>query len=298
MKQHQSIFALVAFALCTLAFSQSTFPATQSSSYQLAPVNSSGMAGTVYIADYGAENTFIVVNVVNADASLSYPAHIHEGSCGSNGEVAVPLEDVKGSRGLSVTMTDAPYTDLVLGNFYVNVHHPEDINFILACGELSAGAQAAIDAMNTTTTATPETTDQTGLTQGSQLPTGVKPEEFATQMRTEGYGIYPVNNKGISGQIQIAEEVEGGSRVIVTLSNIQSGQRFNLEIFQGDCGPDRPSLVKLLPVPSVPSDPNASETHTNLSYAELAEGNNFVYVYAVDGTVLACGEVGAGALSQ
>jgi hypothetical protein len=107
-----------------------------------------------------------------------------------------------------------------------------------------------------------------------------------------------VNNSGISGQIQIAEEAEGGSRVIVTLSNIQAGQRYDLEIFQGDCGPDRPSLIKLNPVPSVVADPNASETDTTLTYSELAEGNNFVYVYAPDGAVIACGEVGAGALSQ
>jgi hypothetical protein len=131
MKQYQNTFALVLFSLFSIALSQSVFPPLQSSSYQLAAMNNSGMAGTMYIADYGAENTFIVVNVLNADTILSYPAHIHEGNCGSNGEVAVPLEDVKGSRGLSVTLTDAPYTDLVSGGFYINVHHPEDINFIL-----------------------------------------------------------------------------------------------------------------------------------------------------------------------
>jgi hypothetical protein len=295
MKQHQSVFVLVLFALFSFALSQTTISPLQSSSYQLSPINNSAITGTVLLADYNMGSTLVVMNVTGAEANFSYPAHIHEGSCGSHGDVTVPLEDVSGARGLSVTMTDVAYADIATGDYYVNVHHPEDINFILACGEIGVGAQVA---MRGTSTATPEMTDQTGLSQGSQLPTGVKPEEFATQMRTEGYGIYAVNNSGISGQIQIAEEVEGGSRVIVTLSNIQSGQRFNLEIFQGDCGPDRPSLVKLLPVPSVPADPNASETHTTLSYEELAEGNNFVYVYAVDGTVLACGEVGAGALSQ
>lgn len=293
MKQYQNIFALVLFSLVSIAFSQNVIAPTQSSSYQLAPMNSSGIAGTVYLADYGMNSTLVVVNIINGDARLSYPAHIHLGSCGSNGDVVVPLEDVKGATGLSVTMTTTAYADIATGDFYLNVHHPEDISYILACGEVGmASAQAA------TTAGTPETVDQTGLTQGSQLPTGVKPEEFATQMRTEGYGIYAVNNSGISGQIQIAETAEGGSTVVVTLSNIQAGQRYDLEIFQGDCGPDRPSLIKLEPVPSVPSDPNASWTDTSLHYDELAEGNNFVYVYAPDGSVLACGEVGAGALSQ
>ncbi len=301
MKQHQSIFALVLFALFSLAFSQATFQATQSSSYQLAPVNSNGITGTVFLADYGVGYTLIVVNIMNADASLSYPAHIHDGSlggCGSNGEVEIPLENVSGATGLSVTMTDASYADLTAGGFYINVHRPEDLSNIVACGELGMAAMQATTTETTEPTPTPGTIDQTGLAQGNQLPTGVKPEEFATQMRTEGYGIYSVNGSSIGGQIQIAETAEGGSTVVVTLSNIQAGQRYGLEIFQGDCGPDRASLIQLNPVPSVPSDPNASWTETNLSYGELGEGNNFVYVYAADGAIIACGEVGAGALSQ
>jgi CHRD domain len=303
MKQYQSLFALVLFALFSIAFSQNIIPPTQNSSYQLAPVNSSGLAGTVYLADYGTGNLFVVMNIINTDSSLSYPAHIHLGSCGSNGDVAVPLENVNGATGLSVTMTDASYADISGGDYYINVHRPEDLSNIVACGEVGMDTDTTqvltlepVDPAEPT--ATPGTINQTGLAQGSELPTGVKPEEFATQMRTEGYGIYGVNGSGINGQIQIAETAEGGSTVVVTLSNIQAGQRYGLEIFQGDCGPDRPSLIKLNPVPSVPSDPNASWTDTSLHYNELAEGNNFVYVYAPDGAVLACGEVGAGALSQ
>jgi hypothetical protein len=47
MKQYQNIFALVLFSLFSIVFSQSVFPPSQSSSHQLAPVNSSGMTGTV-----------------------------------------------------------------------------------------------------------------------------------------------------------------------------------------------------------------------------------------------------------
>jgi hypothetical protein len=298
MKQRQSIFALVLSALFSLAFSQNMLPATQSSSYQLAPVNSSGIADTVYMADYGMGNTLVVVSVMNADSSLSYPAHIHLGSCGSNGDVVVPLENVNGATGLSVTMTDATYSDLSSGGFYVNVHRPEDLSNIVACGQLGMNTTQVLNLESVEPAPTPGTIDQTGLAQGSQLPTGVKPEEFTTQMRTEGYGIYSINGSSIGGQIQIAERAEGGSRVTVTLSNIQAGQTYGLEIFQGDCGPDRPSLLDLNPLPSVVNDPNASETDLGLTYSELAESNNFVYVYAPDGAVIACGEVGTGALSQ
>jgi hypothetical protein len=190
MKQRQSIFALVLSALFSLAFSQNMLPATQSSSYQLAPVNSSGIAGTVYMADYGMGNTLVVVSVMNADSSLSYPAHIHLGSCGSNGDVVVPLENVSGATGLSVTMTDASYANLSAGDYYVNIHRPEDLSNIIACGEVGTATTQAVVTETTEPAPTPGTIDQTGLAQGSQLPTGVKPEEFATQMRTEGYGIF------------------------------------------------------------------------------------------------------------
>jgi hypothetical protein len=299
MKQQQTLFALVLLSLCSFVFPQTIIPVVQSSSYQIAPFNDSGIAGRVYLADYNMGSTLVVVNVSTTDANLSYPARIQRGSCGSAGDMAVPLENVNGARGLSITMTDAAYGDIAAGDYYVSVHHPVDVAYILACGEVGAAAQTATTQTTTTEpSTTPETIDQTGLAQGSELPTGVKPEEFATQMRTEGYGIYAVNGSSISGQIQVAEKAESGSTIVVTLSNVQSGQSYGLEIFQGDCGPDRASLVMLNPVPSVPSDPNASWTETSLSYSELAEGNNFVYVYAPDGAVIACGEVGAGALSQ
>ncbi len=287
MKPYQVLLPLILIALLSMGFSQTMIPATQSSSYQLSSINNSGITGTVYLADYGMNTLLVVVNVRGADPNLSYPAHIHIGSCGSNGDVVIPLENVSGATALSITMTNAAYTDIAAGSYYVNVHRPEDMSNIVACAEVGMAAQA-----------TPSETGQTGLAQGSQLATGVKPEEFATQMRTEGYGIFAVNNSGISGQIQIVENAEGGADVIVTLSNIQRNQHYGLEIFQGDCGPDRPSLIKLEPVPSVVGDPNASETRTDLTYSDLAESNNFVYVYAPEGAVLACGEVGVGALSQ
>jgi CHRD domain len=303
MKQYQSVLALVLFSLLSITFSQTIIAPVQRSSYQLIPVNTSGIAGTVYMVDYGMNITLIVVDMINADPSLSYPAHIHLGSCGSNGDVVVPLENINGATGLSITMTSATYEDISGGDHYINVHRPEDLSSIVACGEVGintdAGQVLTLEPVDPTEpTAAPGTINQTGLAQGSELPTGVKPEEFATQMRTEGYGIYAVDGSSISGQIQIAETAEGNSTVVVTLSNIQAGQRYGLEIFQGDCGPDRPSLIKLNPVPSVPSDPNASWTETSLHYSELAEGNNFIYVYTPDGAVIACGEVGAGALSQ
>jgi CHRD domain len=323
MKIYQTLLLLVtpllSFALC-----QNTVPAVQQSNYRISPMNNSGASGAVDFIDYGLGNTLIVVNMTGLAGQHIYPAHIHAGSCGSNGDVVIPLESVDGTTGLSITLTTMTYTNIAQGDYYLNVHQsPEDLTSIISCGEIGSEAQVStpqepssvqgsvpgatlqeppmqepvVTPLEPTPTATPGTIDQTGVAQGSELPTGVKPEEFATSMRTEGYGIFPVNGGSITGQIQVAEEADGLARVIVTLRNFDPGQRFPLEIRQGDCGPDRPLLVALNDLPSVPDDPTASWTTTTLRYEEIAEGNNFIYVYSPDqsGTVIACGEVGIGA---
>jgi hypothetical protein len=301
------------FLLCffTLSMAQNTVIPTQKAAYWLSPINESGASGNVDFIDYGLGHTLIIINMTGLAGQQVYPAHIHLGNCGSNGEVVVPLDNVGGDSGLSVTLSTIPYAELTNGNYYINVHQsPEDISTIISCGNIGPEMQLATstgtapststettqtEATSSENTLTPGTIEQTGVAQGSTLPTGVKPEEFATSMRTEGYGIYAVSGNNVYGQIQVAEEADGTARVVVTLNNIQRGDRYPLEIFQGDCGPGRPNLIKLNDVPSVPSDPSASATYTNLTYDQIAGGNNFIYVYDLSGNVLACGEVGLGA---
>jgi hypothetical protein len=131
----------------------------------------------------------------------------------------------------------------------------------------------------------------------AQTETGVKPEEFETSIRTAGYGIFAVDNSGIGGQMQVAEKAEGGLNIIVTLDGIEVGKVYPMELRQGDCGPDRELLTQLEPVPSIAGDPHSSWTELPLTFEEIAEANNFIYVYAPDnsGIVVACGEVGLGA---
>jgi CHRD domain len=307
MKIYPILLSLI-LSLLPIAFSQNTVSPVQHITYWLSPVSESGASGNVDFIDYGLGHTLIVINMTGLASGHIYPTHIHSGSCASNGDVVIPLENVGGDSGLSITLTTVPYTEIVNGDYYLNVHQsPENLSSIISCGEIGSQAIATNEPQTaqattettaettTETTLTPGTIEQTGVAQGSTLPTGVKPEEFATRMRTEGYGIFGVNGNNVYGQIQVAEEADGTARVIVTLNNIQRGDRYPLEVFQGDCGPDRLSLVKLNDVPSVPADPTASATYTSLSYDQIAESNNFIYVYALDGTVLACGEVGSGA---
>ena len=117
-------------------------------------------------------------------------------------------------------------------------------------------------------------------------------------LQTASYYLAPVAASGVRGNLQITEQVGGGSTFIVTLQGIEPGQRYALALFEGDCGPDRVRVRDLKPVGSLPDDPYASLTEANLDFAKIAEGDYFLYVYAgaTDNTpVAACGEVGVGA---
>ena len=117
-------------------------------------------------------------------------------------------------------------------------------------------------------------------------------------LQTASYYLAPVGASGVSGNLQVTERVDGGSTFIVTLQGIEPGRRYALTLLEGDCGPDRVRVRDLKPVGSLPDDPYASLTEANLAFADVAEGDYFLYVYAGpagDTAVAACGEVGVGA---
>jgi hypothetical protein len=280
----QKRFALFTLALLTFTSAQ-TIPAVSSASYSISPTDSSSISGTVYLGDYGLGNTVVVI-ALKGTTSGQNPAHFHSGNCGSSGDIVVPLENVDGATGLSVTVTSVPLATILNGDHYINIHaSPEDMATIVACGEVGSAAALA------------DTTTTTPIDAATQTATGVKPEEFETSIRTAGYGIFAVNNSGIGGQMQVSEDAEVGTNIIVTLDGIEVGKYYDMELRQGDCGPDRELLTPLEPVPSVAGDPRASFTYTSFTFEQIAEANNFIYVYAPDNseTVVACGEVGLGA---
>lgn len=127
-------------------------------------------------------------------------------------------------------------------------------------------------------------------------------------LRTASYGLFPVEGSGVSGQVQIAERLEGGVHVTITLVGIEQGAMYTPAIYRGDCGPDREHVLTLPPVGSFVNDPFSSLSDQAASFDDLTEGDYFMYVFdgevtppGQDGAetggarVVACGEVGAGA---
>jgi hypothetical protein len=121
-------------------------------------------------------------------------------------------------------------------------------------------------------------------------------EEF-NSIGTETYYLASVDNSGVEGHVQIAEVHEGGSKFVVTMNNTLPDYRYAVVLYKGDCGPDRPEVLRLGDINNSSGDPNTSITETDLAFDELTQGNYFMYIFAGEpgSQVLACGEVGVGA---
>jgi uncharacterized surface protein with fasciclin (FAS1) repeats len=111
--------------------------ATRSVRYAVNAVGGSGVSGSVLVADYGFENAVVTILLRGTVAEGSHPTHFHLGNCDSDGEIVVPLENVNGATGLSITSMTASYDIVVEGDHYLNVHlSDEAVDTIVACGEV------------------------------------------------------------------------------------------------------------------------------------------------------------------
>lgn len=115
--------------------------ATRSLRYGLAPVGGSNVRGSVLVSDYDS-TTVVVIAVSGTPVDGDHPAHFHAGNCGSGGSIVVPLNNVRGATGFSVTTTDAPFDAIVQGDHYLNIHLSQaNMATIVACGEVGAGVR-------------------------------------------------------------------------------------------------------------------------------------------------------------
>lgn len=125
-------------------------------------------------------------------------------------------------------------------------------------------------------------------------------------LSTASYGLFPVEGSGISAHLQVSERAEGGSRLVLTAAAIDPGGTYRAALYEGDCGPDRPLVLELAPF-GIGGDPYVSTTDTDLAFEEITGGDHFAYLFegdridtpdtfGLDANVVACGEVGAGAI--
>ncbi|MDA2921029.1 hypothetical protein MYX76_16330 [Desulfobacterota bacterium AH_259_B03_O07] len=101
---------------------------------ELKAVNNSGVSGKATLTPVD-NNTKVVINLTGAPEGIAQPAHIHQGTCENLGEPKYPLEAVK--NGGSETTVDVKLSDIMTGDFAINVHKSEkEISTYVACGEI------------------------------------------------------------------------------------------------------------------------------------------------------------------
>lgn len=105
-----------------------------SATAQLKTVGGSGESGSAVLTDEGNSRTQVVINVSGGNDPGQQSAHIHIGTCGSNGSIFAPLNSVQG--GTSTSMVSYALSSLTGGRYYINIHKSTDINTIMACGNI------------------------------------------------------------------------------------------------------------------------------------------------------------------
>ena len=138
-----------------------------------------------------------------------------------------------------------------------------------------------------------------GFAQGE----GVRAE--TSYLATDSYSLHPVDDSGVWGQLQIVEQETGGTLLILSLMGMEEGRTYPAALYVGNCGPDRPVHLELERV-GRENDRYVGITESEFSFADLTQGNFFVFVFdgdtidrpeseGLDVPALACGEVGLGA---
>lgn len=93
----------------------------------------SGQSGTAVLTEKG-ESTDVVITTAGGTDSGTQAAHIHSGTCGSNGSILYPLNNVQG--GTSTTNVNVKLSTLTGGKTYINVHSSANVANIQACGNI------------------------------------------------------------------------------------------------------------------------------------------------------------------
>ncbi|WKK64548.1 CHRD domain-containing protein [Lutimonas zeaxanthinifaciens] len=126
-----------------------------SKSYDLMEKAVPGIAGTVTFYERQNGEALSVIELANTPEGGIHPAHIHTGNALEGGGIAVSLNPVDGTSGMSKTSitqlddgTAVSYDDLLDFDGYINVHlSPEELSTIVAQGDIGGNALSGTEMM-------------------------------------------------------------------------------------------------------------------------------------------------------
>lgn len=114
---------------------QSPTPGQGQMDVALNEMGGSGKSGEAMLTEEGAD-LVVELSVVPSDPADAHPAHIHVGSCASQGGVIHPLDPVLDGSSHTV-LAGVGLTEVADGMYYINVHESAaNMANILACGNI------------------------------------------------------------------------------------------------------------------------------------------------------------------
>ncbi len=97
-------------------------------------IGGSGQSGTAVLTDNGNGTTTVKITTTGGTDAGMQAAHIHIGTCGSNGAVYAALTSLQ--AGASTTTVAFPLSSLIGGKYYINVHNSANVATIQTCGNI------------------------------------------------------------------------------------------------------------------------------------------------------------------
>jgi len=118
----------------------------ESITYELYEANDSGISGEVRFEERNNGNTLVTIELTGTPAEGDHPAHVHHNSVAAGGGIAVPLSNVIGDTGISVTNVradetdtgDLTYSGLLEFDGHVNVHLSDDDFAVVSQGNIGS----------------------------------------------------------------------------------------------------------------------------------------------------------------
>ena len=243
-----------------------------SKSYTLMSVSNEAISGMVTFKKNSNNTTTVEVDL-NGTTSGMHPAHIHMNTAAESGDIAISLEPINGSTGMSSTTfsakndgTPISYEQLLDFNGYVNVHKSaDDLGTLIAQGDI-----------------------------GQNELTG----------NTKAFTLDSRSNPNIMGDAKFSERVNGTTLIEVMLDGTPANGEHPGHIHYNTAAEGGDIAVTFTPLNG---DTGVSKTQvamlndgTAITYDELLDFNGYVNIHksADDlGTLIAQGDIGQNELT-
>lgn len=248
----------------------------ESVEYPLGPVDVAGISGTATFEQRKNNETLVTIALEGTPAEGVHPAHIHANTAAEGGEIVIPLTNVDGATGMSMTNIGAfvlgedtdslTYSRLIDYDGYINVHQSEtQLDVIVAQGDI--GQNALTGESVTYALDSVANSPVKGTATFSQRNNGNTLVEIMLEGTTDGevHPAYILSNTAAGN----------GSEIAITLDSID-----------GTTGMSSTSVSQF-------------DDGTEVSYEQLIDYDGFISVVAspINSTAVALGDIGQNALT-